>query len=132
MGRVGVKLEIGSAPLGLCDDGLGFRPDAWDCVFSASGPSPLRVPQVGSSALLSRGGGLPEATSSGFLNISLPKGMIMAGFVNLPSKYFSPQAHNFSIKSGPQMESEGSCVEERIGGGGGCNDPVSSGSAGSA
>lgn len=52
-----MKLEIGSAPLGLCDDGLGFRPDAWDCVFSASGPSPLRVPQVGSSALLSRGGG---------------------------------------------------------------------------
>ena len=80
------------------------------------------------------GGGLPEATSSGFLSISLPKGMIMAGFVNLRSKYFSPQAHNFSIKNGTQMESERSCVEELVGGGGGegCSDPVSSGSAGSA
>lgn len=98
-------------------------------------PAHCEFPKWAGSALLSKwGGGLPEATSSGFLSISLPKGMIMAGFVNLRSKYFSPQAHNFSIKNGTQMESERSCVEELVGGGGGegCSDPVSSGSAGSA
>ena len=30
MGRVEMKLEIGSAALGLCDEGLVSRPDALD------------------------------------------------------------------------------------------------------
>lgn len=57
MGTVGMKPEVGNAPLGLCVDGLLFRPDASDglkgsrtgrqrAVGFGPQPRPVGIPEV--------------------------------------------------------------------------------------
>lgn len=73
MGMVGIKLEIGNAAPGLCDDGLVSRPDASDSLKGAAQhqhalslgpqPQPFGVPEWGTFYFAFKEGP-PESVSS--------------------------------------------------------------------
>lgn len=147
IGRVGLKLEIGNAAPGLCDEGLISRPDALDLLKGPASPpralslgpqpQPIVVPEAGRFCFAVEEG-LPEFLSSGLQRVSLQKGMIMTHFMNLPSKYFflTPRKNFHQIEN--DCKSERSSVGKSLRGRSemgvwkGCHCPVFSGWLGSA